>query len=369
MRSRSDRGRRRAGIEAVVALRDVDDDRDSARLRHRLECRDERGSRDDDLVARLEAGREQAEPERVEAARDADAVIDAAVLGECRLEARNGGPVRECARLEELPDLPEQPLLQRSACRREVEERHAADGWRCLLRDHAQTVVAPLPSHYRLIGQLFGLESTCLQVVDRRPRRAYTKEGWHGRRPPTTVAGHAHCLSVSSADRLLGTVTQRGTLCRFSGRAARSQMVDVGTSRLAVLTRNLAKETPEQLPIRKIGDVDDTPWHCHFSLSFERPECPWRARAEPLSVGRGARIMIRRKVEILQKVSVRVMAAAFLTLAVSTASPGAGAGIGASPATTNDFDLGRPQPQVHSSTRSRSHATGVTSSISAMSRS
>ena len=133
-----------AGIEAVVALRDVDDDRDSARLRHRLECRDEGGGRDDDLVARLEACREQAEPERVEPARNADTVIDAAVLGERRLELRDGGPVREGARVEELAELLEQPLLQRGVCRREIEEGHALNRLRGLLRDHVRTVVGPL---------------------------------------------------------------------------------------------------------------------------------------------------------------------------------------------------------------------------------
>ena len=42
MRPDPDRCRRRAGIEAVVTLRDIDDDRNSAGLGHRLECRDER---------------------------------------------------------------------------------------------------------------------------------------------------------------------------------------------------------------------------------------------------------------------------------------------------------------------------------------
>ncbi len=248
MGSRSDRGGHSAGIEAVVSLGDVDDDRDSASLRHRLECRDERGSRDDDLIVRLEAGSEQAEPERVEAARDADTVIDAAVLRECRLEARNGGSVRECPRLEELPDLREQPLLQRSACRREVEEGHAADGLRCVLRDHAQTVVAPLPSHHRLIGQLLP------GVNVSRGRRPAAAAGLHGGGVARATAADHGCWACSSSVRP-PPPPRHGDSARHAlplqRRALDLTMVDVGNVAACRPDPDLAKEPPDAAPYTK----------------------------------------------------------------------------------------------------------------------
>ena len=74
MRARADgRGSTARRIEAVVVVRDVDDDGNAAGLRDRLERRDERRGGDDNLVAGLDPGREQAEPQRVEPAADADA--------------------------------------------------------------------------------------------------------------------------------------------------------------------------------------------------------------------------------------------------------------------------------------------------------
>ena len=55
MRARADGRRGSRGIEAVVALRDVDDDGNAAGLRDRLERRDERRGGNDDLVAGLDA--------------------------------------------------------------------------------------------------------------------------------------------------------------------------------------------------------------------------------------------------------------------------------------------------------------------------
>src|SRR4249919_1295002 len=68
------------------------------------------------------------------------------------------------------------------------------------------------PPPYR---SAFCLESTCLEVVDRRLPLACTEKGWHGRRPPTMVAGRAHSSVGELHHHLLGTVTRRGTHCRF----------------------------------------------------------------------------------------------------------------------------------------------------------
>ena len=64
----------RVRVEVVVVLAHVDHDRRGTRLAHRLERGDEGLSWDDHLVAGLDAGRDQREPERVEAARRADAL-------------------------------------------------------------------------------------------------------------------------------------------------------------------------------------------------------------------------------------------------------------------------------------------------------
>ena len=81
-----------AGIEAVVALRDVDDDGNAAGLRDRLERRDERRGGNHDLGARLDADRHEPEAQRVEPAGDADAMVDAAVGGKGLLELGEARP-------------------------------------------------------------------------------------------------------------------------------------------------------------------------------------------------------------------------------------------------------------------------------------
>ena len=119
------------GIEAVVVLRNVDDDGDAAGLRDRLERRDERRGGNDDLGAGLDPGRQEPESQRVEPAGDADAMADAAIGGKGLLELGDGRPVRERPALEELRDVLEQRSLERPVHRREVEER---DGWSSLGR-------------------------------------------------------------------------------------------------------------------------------------------------------------------------------------------------------------------------------------------
>ena len=68
------RGLDGAGVEVVVRLARVDDDRLPACLRDCLERGDEGICRDDDLVARFDAGGDEPEAQGVQAARDSDAM-------------------------------------------------------------------------------------------------------------------------------------------------------------------------------------------------------------------------------------------------------------------------------------------------------
>ena len=83
---RSDRSGGCSRIEAVVALSHIDHDRDAAGLRYRLECGYEGNCGNDDLVARFDSGRDQAEPQGVKSAGNPNAVVDVAVLGKGLLE-------------------------------------------------------------------------------------------------------------------------------------------------------------------------------------------------------------------------------------------------------------------------------------------
>ena len=148
MRARPDGRLRRLGVEAVVALRDVDDDGDTAGLGHRLDGRDERGGWNDHLVARLEPGSEEAKAERIEPTGHADAVVDAAVVGERPLEGADRRPVRESARVEEPADLTQQLLLERRVGGREIEKRHRDAGLR-YVHSHAVTLDPGGRAHYR----------------------------------------------------------------------------------------------------------------------------------------------------------------------------------------------------------------------------
>ncbi len=111
-RARPAGGCRSGGIEAVVVLGDVSHHRDAARLRHRLERGDEGRCGNDDLLAGLESRRQEPEPKSVKPARDADAMVDAAVRGERLLEKRDRRAVRERARVQKLADLLEESVLQ-----------------------------------------------------------------------------------------------------------------------------------------------------------------------------------------------------------------------------------------------------------------
>ena len=91
----------RVWVEVIVALAHIGHDRRRTRLAHRLERRDEGLSWDDHLVARLHAGRDQCEPECVEAARHADALERAAIGGKGVLEPLHVRPVAEFSAREE----------------------------------------------------------------------------------------------------------------------------------------------------------------------------------------------------------------------------------------------------------------------------
>ena len=110
-------------VEVVVLVGRVDHDRPSAGLCHSLECCDERARGHDDLVARLEACGLEPEPERVEAARQADAVLGAAVGGKGRLELADLRAIRECARIDEVGDLLDDVRLQITVKQPQIEER------------------------------------------------------------------------------------------------------------------------------------------------------------------------------------------------------------------------------------------------------
>ena len=83
--------RHAADVDVVVVLADVHDDRAAASLSDRLERRDERHRRDEHLVARLDARRQEREAQRVEPARHPDAGAPA-VRRRRLLELRTAGP-------------------------------------------------------------------------------------------------------------------------------------------------------------------------------------------------------------------------------------------------------------------------------------
>ena len=123
-------------IEAVVARGDVSHDRLAARLGYGLECGDEGGGGNDDLVAGLDPDRNHAEPQSIQPARDADAVIDFAVFGKGPLEGCDSRPVREATSVKQFCDLVQQPFLQRAMGVRKIEKRHAGAGFRSPMRRH-----------------------------------------------------------------------------------------------------------------------------------------------------------------------------------------------------------------------------------------
>ena len=120
-------------IEAVVVLGDVGDDRHRARLRHRLERRHERRRRNDHLVTGLDPGGEQPEAQRVEAARDTDALRGPAVVSERALELPHRRPVRERAGVEQPGDVLQEHIAKRPRAWAEVVEGDAEPrrGRRC----------------------------------------------------------------------------------------------------------------------------------------------------------------------------------------------------------------------------------------------
>ena len=98
----------------------------AARLRDRLEGRDERLRRDDHLVTRLEPGRDQREPERIEAARDADAGRRPQYAANDGFELRHLRAVDEAAAVDQAGKVVEDLGLEAVHHRGAVEERHRA---------------------------------------------------------------------------------------------------------------------------------------------------------------------------------------------------------------------------------------------------
>ena len=168
MRARADGRRGSRGIEAVVVLRNVDDDGNAAGLRDRLERRDECRRGNDDLGAGLDPGREEPQSQRVEPTADADAMADAAIGGKGLLELGDGRPVRERSAPEELRDVVEQRRLERPVHRREVEERNR---WSSLGRRAGRHLSNLAPAVRRRHVRRFSFQAPAPAAAARTPRQ------------------------------------------------------------------------------------------------------------------------------------------------------------------------------------------------------
>ncbi len=135
-RSIREGGRSGVGVEVEVALADVRQYGHAAALRHRLEGRDERHGRDDDLVPHAQTACDEREPERVEAAGDANAPGNSGVGRKRLLEPPYLGAVDERSRFDQSRDVVEQAWRETSVNASELEERN-----RRLL--HGGSVIGP----------------------------------------------------------------------------------------------------------------------------------------------------------------------------------------------------------------------------------
>ena len=97
--------RGRIRIERVVTFVDLRGHRAGADLRDGLERCDECRGRDYHLVAGPDAERIEGESQRVEPARDADALTNAAERGERLFEVPDGRPVRERIAVDQRHDV------------------------------------------------------------------------------------------------------------------------------------------------------------------------------------------------------------------------------------------------------------------------
>ena len=111
-------------VEVVVGLADVDEDGARTGLRHGLERRDERVGGDDHLVPGSTSGREQREPQRIEAAARPDRMTRPAVRGELLLERLHLRSVRERAVVDQSGDITQDVLLHLRVDRGEIDERN-----------------------------------------------------------------------------------------------------------------------------------------------------------------------------------------------------------------------------------------------------
>ncbi len=118
---------RRGRVEAVVRSLDVDEDGAAAGL-----GRPPRAVATNVIAGTITSspgsspGREEREPERVEPARDPDAIGRPAIQRERLLERGHLGPVREGPGVDEPRQLGENRLLQPCMRRREVQKRDVA---------------------------------------------------------------------------------------------------------------------------------------------------------------------------------------------------------------------------------------------------
>ena len=145
-----DRILRRRRVQRVVPCVDLHRDGGGARLAHGLEGRDEGRGRHDHLVSRADVRRQQREAQGIEAAREPDAVLRGAVLGECLLELRDGRAVRECVAVDQPGDVVQDVVFQRPVRRPEVEERDAdrvGPGHQCRF-GHALNLAVLLSRHH-----------------------------------------------------------------------------------------------------------------------------------------------------------------------------------------------------------------------------
>ena len=137
------------GVEVEVVLLTSATTGHASGLRDRLEGRNERVRRDDHLVSGLDRGREQAEPKRIEPAREPDALTAPAVGGERGLERANLRTVRERARVDELGDLRKQLVSERAERRSRIEEGDRNQGRHRRRARHDHSVESPRRRVYR----------------------------------------------------------------------------------------------------------------------------------------------------------------------------------------------------------------------------
>jgi hypothetical protein len=173
-------------VHGVVVVIDVEHHRHAAGLEHCLERGRERSGRHDDAGATLDARRLEAEPQRVEAARDADALTATGSMGERELELCDGSTVHEVAGVDRLRNPVEDARLDGGVRGAEVNEGNPFFGFECVEggRTHSRVIAANrsgssnqekgIRSAWRTPGGTTGLHAVCARSFAPKSRR-----GWH----------------------------------------------------------------------------------------------------------------------------------------------------------------------------------------------